>query len=64
MKSYNVVFEIADRHFGILPIFFHSQIQVEANNEDEAKEKAQEAFNSNPSNVDLEREIVKVEELK
>lgn len=64
MRSYNVVFEIVHRHFGILPIFFHSQIQIEANNEDEAKEKAQEAFNSNPSNRDLEREIVKVEEIK
>ncbi|QRN90253.1 hypothetical protein JRU67_09275 [Mammaliicoccus sciuri] len=64
MRSYNVVFEIVHRQFGILPIFFHSQIQIEANNEEEAKLKAQEAFNSHPNNIDLERKIVEVEELK
>lgn len=48
---------------GVLPIFFHPQYEVEAKDEEEAKEKAQEAFNSHPNNIDLEREIVKVEEL-
>lgn len=63
MKSYRVTFEIAHWHMGVLPIFFHPQFEVEAKDEEEAKEKAQEAFNSHPNNIDLEREIVKVEEL-
>jgi len=48
---------------GVLPLFFHPQYEVEAKDKEEAKEKAQEAFNSHPNNLDLEREIVKVEEL-
>ena len=63
MKSYRVTFETALWHMGGLPLFFHPQYEVEAKDEDEAKEKAQEAFNSHPNNLDLEREIVKVEEL-
>lgn len=63
MKSYRVTFETVHWHMGVLPILFHPQYEVEAKDEDEAKEKAQEAFNSHPNNIDLEREIVKVEEL-
>ena len=63
MKIYSVTFETAYWHTGILPLFFHPQYEVEAKDEDEAKEKAQEAFNSHPNNLDLEREVVKVEEL-
>lgn len=62
MKSYRVTFETAHWNMGVLPIFFHPQFEVEAKDEEEAKEKAQEAFNSHPNNKDLEREIVKVEE--
>lgn len=63
MKSYRVTFEIVHWHMGVLPIFFHPQYEVEAKDEEEAKEKAQESFNSHPDNIKLEREIVKVEEL-
>ncbi|MFV5767229.1 hypothetical protein [Mammaliicoccus sciuri] len=63
MKSYRVTFETAHWHMGVLPIFFHPQYEVEAKGEEEAIEKAQEAFNSHPNNLKLEREIVKVEEL-
>lgn len=63
MKFYRVTFETTHWHMGVLPIFFHPQYEVEAKDEKEAKEKAQEVFNSHPNNIDLEREIVKVEEL-
>ena len=63
MKSYRVTFETAHWHMGVIPILFHPQYEVEANDQEEAKEKAQEAFNSHPNNLDLEREIVKVEVL-
>ncbi|WP_323708735.1 hypothetical protein [Mammaliicoccus sciuri] len=61
MKTYRVTFEIVHWH-GPVPILFHPQYEVEAKDENEAKEKAQEAFNSHPDNVELERKIVKVEE--
>ena len=63
MKSYRVTFETAHWHMGVIPILFHPQYEVKAKGKEEAKEKAQEAFNSHPNNLDLEREIVKVEEL-
>lgn len=60
MKKYRVMFETF-----INPIFlFHPCYVVEANNVEEAKEKAQEAFNSHPNNVKLQREIVDVKELE
>ncbi|WP_070373089.1 hypothetical protein [Mammaliicoccus sciuri] len=63
MKSFRVTFETVHWHMGVLPIFFHPRYEVVAKDEEEAKEKAQEAFNSHPNNIDFEREIVKVEEL-
>ncbi|MFF9653794.1 hypothetical protein [Streptomyces sp. NPDC014622] len=44
--------------------FFHPCYIVEANSVEEAKEKGQEAFNSHPNNVKLQREIVEVQEIK
>lgn len=64
MKFYRVTFETALWHMGGLPMFFHPQYEVEAKDEAEAKEKAQEAFNSHPNNVKLQREIVNVEEIE
>ena len=63
MKIYRVTFEIAHWHMGVLPLLFHPQYEVKAKDKEEAKEKAQEAFNSHPDNVKLERKIVNVEEL-
>ena len=63
MKKYRVTFEIAHWHMGVLPLLFHPQYEVKAKDKEEAKEKAQEAFNSHPDNVKLERKIVNVEEL-
>lgn len=63
MKSYRVTFETTHWHNRI-PILFHPQYEVEAKDENEAKEKAQEAFNSHPNNIDLEREILVVLEIK
>lgn len=60
MKKYRVMFETF-----IHPVFFfHPCYIVEANSVEEAKEKGQEAFNSHPDNVKLQREIVKVQEIK
>ena len=61
--KYIVTFETTHWHMGVLPIFFHPQYEVKAKDKEEAKEKAQEAFNSHPNNLDLEREIVKVKVL-
>lgn len=63
MKLYRVTFETLHLHMGVLPLFFHPQYEIEAKDESEAKERAQEAFNSHPDNVKLERIIVKVEEM-
>ena len=63
MKLYRVTFETVYWHMGVLPLLFHSRYEVKAQNEEEAKEKAQEAFNSHPDNIELEREIVNVEEI-
>ena len=60
MKKYRVMFETF-----INPIFlFYPCYVVEVNNVEEAKEKAQKAFNSHPNNVKLQREIVDVKELE
>lgn len=60
MKKYRVMFET----FIHPAFFFHPCYIVDANNVEEAKEKGQEAFNSHPNNVKLQREIVKVQEIK
>jgi len=59
MEKYRVMFET----FVHPAFFFHPCYVVEANNVEEAKEKAQEVFNSHPNNVKLQREIVEVEEV-
>lgn len=60
MKEYRVMFET----FIHPAFFFHPCYIVEANSIEEAKEKGQEAFNSHPNNVKLQREIVEVQEIK
>lgn len=60
MKKYRVMFET----FVYPAFFFHPCYIVEANNVEEAKDKAQGAFNSHPNNVKLQREIVEVKELE
>ncbi|MCG1090149.1 hypothetical protein [Staphylococcus epidermidis] len=60
MKKYRVMFET----FIHPAFFFHPCYIVEANSVVEAKEKGQEAFNSHPNNVKLQREIVEVQEIK
>ncbi|APT17166.1 hypothetical protein [Staphylococcus epidermidis] len=60
MKKYRVMFET----FIHPAFFFHTCYIVEANSVEEAKEKGQEAFNSHPNNVKLQREIVEVQEIK
>lgn len=60
MEKYRVVFET----FIHPAFFFHPCYIVEANSIEEAKEKGQEAFNSHPNNVKLQREIVEVQEIK
>lgn len=60
MKKYRVIFET----FIHPAFFFHPCYIVEAKNIEEAKEKGQEAFNSHPNNVKLQREIVEVQEIE
>lgn len=60
MKKYRVMFET----FIHPAFFFHLCYIVEANSVVEAKEKGQEAFNSHPNNVKLQREIVEVQEIE
>ncbi|MCD8921678.1 hypothetical protein K2V69_13445 [Staphylococcus gallinarum] len=55
-KTYEVIFEVV---FNPL-VFFHPRYKVTAKDEEESKIKAQEAFNSHPNNVNLEREIVEI----
>ncbi|ANZ33887.1 hypothetical protein [Staphylococcus carnosus] len=54
--KYEVIFEVVYSPL----FFFHPKYEVIAKNEEQAKIKAQEAFNSHPDNVDLKREIVEV----
>ena len=58
-NKYEVIFEVVYSPL----FFFHPKYEVTAKDENEAKEKAQEAFNSHPDNIELEREIMNVEEL-
>ena len=59
-NKYEVIFEVVYSPL----FFFHPKYEVTAKDENEAKEKAQEAFNSHPNNVNLKREIVEVNLLK
>ena len=60
MKKYRVVFEM----FIHPEYIFHPCYIVQANNIEEAKEKGQESFNSQFNNVESQREIVNVQEIK
>lgn len=60
MKKYRVMFET----FIHPAFFFHPCYVVEANNVEEAKKKAQKAFNSHPNNIKLQREVVEVKEIE
>lgn len=55
-NKYEVIFEVVYNPL----FFFHPRYKVTAKDEEQAKIKAQEAFNSHPNNVDLEREIVEI----
>lgn len=55
-NKYEVIFEVVYSPL----FFFHPRCEVIAKDENEAKEKAQEVFNSHPNNINLEREIVEV----
>lgn len=61
--KYRVTFEVKRMYNGMLPIMYHPQYEVECRAEDmdSVVNKAQEAFDSHPDNVELEREIVKIE---
>lgn len=54
--KYEVIFEVVYSPL----FFFHPKCEVIAKDKEEAKIKAQEVFNSNPDNVDLEHEIIKI----
>ncbi|WP_394877027.1 hypothetical protein [Mammaliicoccus lentus] len=61
-SKYRVTFETAHWHGGI-PIRYHPQYEVDCEIGDvvSVANKAQNAFDSHPDNVELEREIVKIE---
>lgn len=65
LKKYRVTFEVKRMYNGMLPIMYHPQYEVEcrAGDMDSVVEFAQNAFDSHPDNVELEREIVKIEVL-
>jgi len=55
-NKYEVIFEVIYNPL----FFFHPRYKVTAKDEEQAKIKAQEAFNSHSNNVDLKREIVEI----
>lgn len=59
-NKYEVIFEVVYSPL----FFFHPKCEVIAKNEEQAKIKAQEVFNSHPDNVNLKREIVEVKLLE
>lgn len=63
LKKYRVTFEIMYMYGGTIPIMYHPQYEVEclSGDMDSVVEFAQNAFDSHPNNVELEREIVKIE---
>lgn len=65
LKKYRVTFEVKRMYNGMLPIMYYPQYEVEcrAGDMDSVVEFAQNAFDSHPDNVELEREIVKIEVL-
>ncbi|MEB8091863.1 hypothetical protein [Mammaliicoccus lentus] len=65
LKKYRVTFEVKRMYNGTIPIMYHPQYEVEcrAGDMDSVVEFAQNAFDSHPDNVELKREIVKIEVL-
>lgn len=65
LKKYRVTFEVKRMYNGMIPIMYHPQYEVEcrAGDMDSVVEFAQNAFDSHPDNVELEREIIKIEVL-
>lgn len=65
LKKYRVMFEVKSMYNGTIPIMYHPQYEVEcrAGDMDSVVEFAQNAFDSHPDNVELEREIIKIEVL-
>lgn len=65
LKKYRVTFEVKHMYNGTIPIMYHPQYEVEcrAGDMDSVLEFAQNAFDSHPDNVELEREIIKIEVL-
>ncbi|MBU6112522.1 hypothetical protein [Mammaliicoccus lentus] len=63
--KYRVTFEVKRMYNSTIPIMYHPQYEIEcrAKDMDSVVNKAQEAFDSHPDNVELEREIVKIEVL-
>lgn len=63
--KYRVTFEVKRMYNDMIPIMYHPQYEVEcrAGDMDSVVEFAQNAFDSHPDNVELEREIVKIEVL-
>lgn len=61
--KYRVTFEVKRMYNDMIPIMYHPQYEVEcrAGDMDSVVEFAQNAFDSHPDNVELEREIVKIE---
>lgn len=65
LQKYRVTFEVKRIYHGTIPIMYHPQYEVEcrAGDMDSVVEFAQNAFDSHPDNVELEREIIKIEVL-
>lgn len=65
LKKYRVTFEVKRMYNGMLPIMYHPQYEIEcrARDMDSVVEFAQNAFDSHPDNVELEKEIIKIEVL-
>lgn len=63
LKKYRVTFEVKRMYNGTIPIMYHPQYEVEcrSGDMDSVVEFAQNAFDSHPNNVELEREIIKIE---
>lgn len=63
--KYRVTFEVKRMYNSTIPIMYHPQYEIECRAEDidSAVEFAQNAFDSHPDIVELEREIVKIEVL-
>ncbi len=58
MSVYRVDFEI---FYSLL--FFHPYVVVEANDVEQAIARANQVFNSNPDNMDLDKKIIEVKQV-